>query len=420
MNLTNYEAGDIKLISVKITNTNKKAAIDLKGMMLSMSIFEDLEQPTVYAELVINDSLNLVNDFPIIGEEDLEISFITPGRDKITNYYFRVFNIDGETFTENAKGSNYTLKCVSKEHFINAVNQVDKSYKDTIDKVVLDIVSNILEVGSTKKGMTIEGTRGLIPLSIPRMSPFQAIDMLRQRAIAKRDSGGVYVFYENQYGFNFVTLEKLIEDGIKVIDTKTFTHATDITSDKSRGAYAFRNITRLLPLTKFDTVKKMSTGQFKNTVISYDMTTKSVVYTDFNFKEKAKAFETGEKKATATNTDKIITEANKGAPYYMFAPKDASKGNDFVTDLLGYRQAFTTMVNENIMRCQVYGDNFLTVGDMIYIKLPETSGTTSKKTENKNFTGNYLVTKLRHMIYQVDRKFKHEIAMDCNKIGYGS
>lgn len=413
--LKHYEPGDIKLVGITLTNNDGSARVDLRGVTVALSIYEDIEAPTVYAELAINDALNLVKNFPIIGEENLEITFLTPGRDKMTTYKLRTFAVEGTTVGENNQLSNYTLKCVSSEHFTNSVQQIDKGYNNTVAEMVIDILANELKV---TKSINVEDTRGLIPVTIPRMNPFQAIDFLRQRAVAKRPSGGVFVFFENQFGFNFTSLEKLIEDGKKSIDSRSFTHAPNVTTDKLTQQYAFRNITRLQHLTKFDTISKMSSGMFKNSVISYDMLSKSVSSTEFKLHEQAKVFETGEKLTKLTNTEKLINEANAGAPFYMFAPKDTSKGNDFIADLLGYRQAFTSMFNQNVLRCQIYGDNYLTVGDMVTINLPDTSGTTEKKVGDKRFSGNYMITKLRHMIYQVDRKFKYDIAMDCNKIGY--
>lgn len=413
--LKNYEPGDIKLIAVKLTNTNKTATIDLKAQLLAMSIYEDIEEPTVYAEIVINDALGLVKDFPIIGEEDLEVSFITPGRDKITTYKLRTFSIDGTSVSENNQMSNYTLKCVSHEHFTNAVQQVDKSYNATIGEMIVDILKNELHV---TKDINVESTRGLSPIAMPRMNPFKSIDYLRQKAIAKRPSGGVFVFFENQYGYNFISLEKLIEEGKKTIATRVFQHSPDTRSDRQREVFAWRNITKFEHLTKFDTINKMTSGMFKNTVISFDLLSKAVANTDFRVHEQAKVFETGEKKANMTNTEKLVNEAYQGAPYYMFAPKDSSKGNNYLTDLMGYRLAFTNMFNQNIVRCQIYGDNYLTVGDMVTLNLPESSATTEKKTGDTRFSGNYMITKLRHIIFQRDRKFKYDITMDCNKIGY--
>ena len=90
-----YEPGDIKILSIRLTNTNKTANVDIRAQTMSLSIFEDIEEPTVYAELMIVDSVNLVKDFPIIGEEEVEIVYITPGRDKPTKYNFRTFSVEG-------------------------------------------------------------------------------------------------------------------------------------------------------------------------------------------------------------------------------------------------------------------------------------------------------------------------------------
>jgi hypothetical protein len=413
-----YESGDVKVISMKLVNGVKNATVDLRPQCLSFSIYEDMQEPTMYAELVMVDAINLVKDFPIIGEETLEVCFITPGRDRMTTYNFNVFSVDGTSTMANGKGSIYTLKGVSAEHYTNSVNQIDKTYKTTIDEIVLDILVNELP---TKKKLNIEATRGLTELTVPRHNPFVAIDLARQRAIAKRPSGGgTFVFYENQYGFHFVSVEKLLEDGKKSIDSRSFTYAPTTNTDKDRQSFSFRNIQKYTHLTKFNTVSKMSGGLFKSTSRYFDMATKEFKEDNFEIDKNLKAFETGEKKAALTNSATLVNKAKEGSPNYMFSPKDSNKGNDLVADYATYRRAFIEMFNENIVRVMVYGDNYLTVGDVITLNLPDTSGTTGKKVNDERFSGNYIITKLRHMFTQEDKRFKHNITIDCNKIGYGS
>lgn len=412
-----YEPGDIKIISIKLTNTDKSASVDIRAQTMSLSIFEDMEEPTVYAELMMVDSANLVKDFPIIGEEEIEIVFVTPGRDKTTKYNLRTFSVEGTVNNPTGKAAAYTLKCVSTEHFINAVQQVDKSYNNTVAEMVADILVNEIQ---TKKPILIEATRGLIPIAIPLMNPLQAIDFLRQKAVSKRASGGVFVFFENQHGINFSSIEKLIEDGSKTVASRVFTYNPDTISDKKRAAFAFRNLQRFEHLSKFDTIDKLSGGMFKNTVRSFDMLSREFAETNFELDKQAHKFETGEKKTKLPNTQKTVTEAGRGQPYYMFTPRDSSKGNDFISDLIGYRQSFVKLFNQNVTRCMAYGDNYLSVGDMIELNLPDTSGTTEKKSGDVRYSGKYLITKLRHVITQEDKKFKHNISFDCNKIGFSA
>jgi len=412
-----YELGDVKVLNVLLTNGQSTARVDISAQLVLLSIFEDIEEPTLYVELTLVDALNFVKDFPIVGEETVEISFVTPGRDKPSNFKFRIYSIEGSTINTTGTTAAYTLKGVSEEHFTNNILLIDKTYNGTCGDIVLDVLINELK---TKKKMNVESTRGIVPITVPFKSPFETLDMIRQRSIAKRPSGGVFVFFENQFGFNFVTLEKLLEDGKSEIKSKTFTYNPMQNMDKSRGQFSFRNIQRLQHLTKFDSIQKLASGLYKNNVRSLDLLTKQVTETEFKFNEQLAKFATGEKKTTAPNSDKFMYEAIQGAPNYMLTPKDSSKGNDFIGDLLGYRDAFTTLFNQNIVRGMVYGDNYLSVGDLINIELPDVSGMTGKKAPDERFSGNYLITKLRHMINLEDRKFKYNITFDCNKVGYNS
>lgn len=409
-----YDPGDIKILRIRVSNYNESAVADIRGQVISLSIFEDMEQPSIYAEIMLKDGVNLVKDFPILGEEDIEISYITPGRDKPSVYKLKIYSVVGGSVDPSNQSSVYTLKAVSPEHIINGVNLTERSYKETVNNIVTNIIDTDLE---TTKSKFIEETRGIIPFTVPRMSPFQAIDMLRQRAVAKRPSGGVFVFFENQYGLNFCSIEKLIEDGKKTIGSKIFTYAPQTNSDPARQTYAFRNILQLEQLGKFDSVEKLTSGLYKNNVKSYDLLTKSFDETKFNITEDASKLVYSDKKPAIPNTNKFLNTAMSGSPTYMFTPKDTSKGDDFVADLMGYRLTFTAIFNQIVTRCLVHGDNYLTVGDMVNLQLPDTSGTSGKKGKDNRYSGNYLITKLRHLIVYEENKFKHQIVFDCNRAG---
>lgn len=412
-----YDPGDIKILGIRLTNYDKSAISDIRGQVISMSIYEDMEQPSVYAEIILKDGVNLVKDFPIIGEEDLDISYITPGRDKPSLFKLRVYTVTGGSVDPSNQSSVYVIKAVSYEHIVNSINLTERSFKDTVTNIVTNIVKTDIE---TNKSIFVEETRGIVPYTVPRMAPFQAIDLLRQRAIAKRPSGGVFVFFENQYGLNFTSIEKLIEDGKPLVGSKIFTHAPQTNADPARQTYSWRNIIQMEQLSKFDTVEKLSNGYYKNAIQSYDMLTKSFDITQFKISEHADKFTYSDKNATIPNTDSFLKTAMSGSPTYMFTPKDSSKGNDFIPDLMGYRQTFVLLFNQIVIRCMVYGDNYLSVGDLVQLDLPDTTGTTNSKTSDSRYSGKYLITKLRHIIVYEENKFKHQIVFDCNRTGVGT
>jgi hypothetical protein len=99
--------------------------------------------------------------------------------------------------------------------------------------------------------------------------------------------------------------------------------------------------------------------------------------------------------------------------------KDTSRGNDYIDSTIGSKSAYAALLNQNAVRILVYGDSYLAAGDLIQLNLPETAGTTEKKNMDRNNSGNYLVTKLRHILTMEEGgKPKHQISIDCVRMGY--
>lgn len=423
MTIKNYEPGDVNIVKVVVQKTSPGAQIpvDIRPQLLSMSIYEDIEEPTMILEIAMVDSINLVQDYPITGEEIISISFYTPGRDNPTKLNFMTYSVESTGTAPSSKGSIYLIKAVSPAHYFSASQLVEKSYKDTVDNIVKDIIKTTLQnspSGSTK--MSVEPTKGLLPITIPRLPPFQAIDFLRQKAVsAEFASGGSYVFFENQFGYQFKSIEGLLKDGKNDIQSKEFTYAPDTNSDKDRQQYSFRNIIRYNHLGKFNSIDKLNSGVMTNVVRAFDILTKSTETTDFKLGEKAKNFVTTENKSRLPNSSEFIEKYSKSSPRKFFLAKDTSRGNDYIDASLGSKTAYAALLNQNAVRILIHGDNYIAAGDLIKLNLPETSGTTEKKTSDRNSSGNYLVTKLRHIITMEEGgKPKHQISIDCVRMGY--
>lgn len=416
-----YEPGDIRIVKVELTKPGRPYSVDIRGQMISASIFEDMEEPSIMLEMLMQDSINLVQDFPIIGEEILDITYLTPGREKPTRLSFRVFSVESTSVAPTAKASMYVIKAVSQIHFFNIFNNISKSYNTTISDIVEDILKQVASFTDRKTIRTfIEPTKGIVPITIPRMQPFAAVDMLRQRAVSKDyPSGGVFVFFENQYGIQFRSVEGIVTEGKKEVGSKIFTHAPDTKSDNERDQYKFRNIINYQHLGRFDTVNKIQGGMLNTEVQSFDILTKTLTSDVYSLSENARLYPTTDGKNKLPNTNEFITRYEGTSPNRMVVPKDSARGDDFIHATLGLKNAYTLLINQNIIRILIHGDSYMSVGDVIEVNLPEVSGTTEKKTKDRLSSGNYLVTKLRHNITMEEGgKPKHTISMDCVKIGY--
>lgn len=416
-----YEPGDIKILKIELLNPQTGAKVDIRGQIAYLAIFEDIEEPSMMLEAMINDSVNLAQDFPIIGEEIINITYVTPARENPTRLSFNVFSIEGTNVSPTSRSSMYFIKAVSPIHLFNAFGVIEKTYNTIISEMVEDILKTA--AGNTEKKNLrtfVEKTKGMVPVLIPSLAPFEAVDFLRQKAVsAEFPSGGAFVFFENQYGIQFRSIEGLLKDGKTSIDSKKFTYYPGTGLDKSRQNYAFRNLLNYVHLNKFDTIDKIQSGSLSTEVESFDLLTKDVQLETYKLSESARLFTSTENKSKLPNSNQFINRLEKSSPSRVIMTKDTSKGNDFIDATIGLKSIYANFLNQNGLRALVYGDNYLSVGDVVEIKLPETSGTTEKKTSDRLNSGNYLITKLRHQItIEEGNKPKHYCSFDCVRIGY--
>lgn len=423
MKILNAEPGDIDVRKVELKKWTRadSVAIDIKPQIAEINIFEDLEQPSMIADILLVDSLNLVQDFPIIGEESITITYVTPGRENPTRKTFFVFSIENTGSSPSGKGSTYTIKAVTPTHYFCSGLKVVKTYRDTIDSIVTDILKTAANQNkfSTVK-VVVEKTKGILPITIPSLHPFEAVDLLRQKAVSRDiPSGGAFVFFENQYSLNFKSIESLITDGKKDLGSKTFTFFPNTNANKEATSFAFRNILRYNHISKFDTMEKLMNGAIVNTVESFDLLTKAISSSTYKLSEKARFITSTDNKSSIPNSNQFLEKFNNASALDFFVPKDSSRNEDFLDSNLGFKKGYSSLINNNVVRILINGDNYITSGEVIKLNLPELSGTTERKNKDRLNSGNYLITKLRHRITSSEGgKFKHQISCDCARLGY--
>lgn len=408
------EPGDIEIKRFELTNKNIGASMSPLDQLLGADIFEDMSKPTLYAEFYFQDNLNLLKNFPIIGEEDIVIEIKTPGMSKTTTYKFRTFDIANVAKDKNGKGLTYTIRCVSDEHLRAGSSLIKESQTNTVDKMVPYILSKYCD---STKSIVVDEAKGIQTIPFPKQNPLMAIDMLRQRAVSKEYAASAYVFFENQSGFNFKTIEGLIKQGKKDIGSRIFNVIQNPNANKETVANSFRTIKKYEAIAKADGNKKASQGIYLAVTKTFDINTKGFESRDFKLKE---VFDKLQKPATGKiqipNTDNFIRDYGEGVPRQFFTLKDTSRPDTFMDTAIAIRNSYTTLLNSEVARFLIHGDTGLKVGDLITVNFSDPVGTTERKKDDPMLSGNYLIIRLRHMITP-STKNKHEISMDCVKMG---
>ena len=423
--MAKVEPGEIEVQEVNIFNFGKSKRFNIVGQVVTMAIYEDVFEPTIYAEVFVYDLMDILNGFPIIGEESIEITLKTPGSDKPIVYNFQITAITGVVREANAKGVTYTLHCVSKENLLNELNKVSKSYNTTITNIVGDIITTSLE---SKKGFKYEETKGVQQIVIPRMNPIVAIDFLRQRAASKKYASNAFVFFENARGFNFFTLEKLFEENAKLIGNKVFQHDPVVALNDNSGVpssftdQGFRNILALNNSGRTNSIDSIGSGMLNSTTVSYDMITKKITKTSFKLKDRFKDFKFIDKDFFSHHSQQFMDRYQKTEGNRYFLPTDSSRNDTFIPDSVGIKNAYFEMISKTKTSIQVYGDTTMTAGDVITCNFKAATGLGKDDTKSDaRMNGNYLILQLAHQISKsANEKFTHRMSLGLIKGNFSS
>ena len=172
-------AGEYELSEIKLY-TSTGQVIDLSNTTIEINLFEDLLRASISGSVIVADTNNIIQNATILGQEFLTLKIKTPGLDDeaidYTEHSFCAYKIGSRT--DLAQGAEvFEISLVSPELFRSVRTRISKSYTESIDKIVEDILRNPLYCNS-KKQLFIEPTSGIRRLVIPNKNPFNIIKVV--------------------------------------------------------------------------------------------------------------------------------------------------------------------------------------------------------------------------------------------------
>lgn len=407
--MKSFQNGDVKILGIILHSIDNRKSVNIINQCKNIDIYEDIFSPSVYGEIFVYDSIDLLNDFPILGEERIEIQFSTNNEEnKIYNLF--VVEITEISPNDTEKGKTFTLRLVSEEHLINQTFKISKKYSDGCDNIVRDLFNQL----QSPKSLFTEKSKGIEEILIPKMYIFQAVDFIRQRAVSLENISSSYLFFENSDGFHFKTIEKLFEDGSKRIGTKKFYF--DQVTKEDTTTVQYRNILNMSRKPATNTVEKLNNSQ-NYAVRTFDILTGGTTFSTYinsNDQTKYKFFE----ETKPLNTSAFEKKYSKGFGQVYFVPKDSSKPDNFIEEKIIHQNAYMNRLMQNIITINVYGDSELKAGDVIECNLPAGGLVfTEKEKADRLINGNYLIKSLHHMII-LGKQNRYYCAADIIKGNY--
>lgn len=214
---------NLKYEEVVISKFNGSDRMNVTPQVLEVVLYQSIFQSLIKADIVFNDYIGLMNNYPLSGEENVEINieYEDDGGKKTKRLYFIVVGIKEIKYTDDARGAVYVFELASVEAFINSNSRVSHAYFDTIENMIKSVyeeyVTKHLRPVDKKKNLDIiEDTTKVRKLVVPNIKPFDAIAWLCKFAIsANPDKYYTQIFYETLEGFQFKPLQRITYRGDK-------------------------------------------------------------------------------------------------------------------------------------------------------------------------------------------------------------
>lgn len=365
-----------------------------------------MAKPTLYAQLFMFDSINLLTDFPLIGEEEVTIVFETPGISEPARYVLRVFEISNVQQSDNRMAVGYTLACISAEHFHNG-GSVRESFQGLLSDFAVHVARDYL---ATNKKIRVEPTKGLYNIVTPSWKPLEAIDYARKNSVSKTYAGTCYVFYETQAGFTFASVEYLCAS--QQVGSRVFKFPYMTANEKDSASY--RAVIEHEVLTRNDSIELINEGVLQAQTMKFDLLTKQVSNTEYSALNDFKDFRGADERTKFPQSAQFAKSFGSPSRYMTF--RDSSRPDDYTAEAYAARNAFVQLLNSNVTRLLVHGDSGIKAGDLVELDVPEVLGTTVRKHMDPLHAGRYIVLRLRHLI-TLGPKPLHELVLDVGRVG---
>ena len=308
------QAGDFKLLEVSIISpSNPKTKVELNSgnMFVQLELFEDLFSNVLKGTYTFQDTKGYPELIPIIGDETLILTFMTPGGEgstkkvpakleptsKSEEVYKQRFKVYDIIRTETGEKHNvYKLFFVSEEYVLSTKMKVSKGYKGKrYSEIVKDVLKKINlhyayqgEIGWGGKNIFIEETATPQNVIIPNWTPFEAINFCAARSISgdtlptegetanaktpPKPVGSLFVFFEKMgTGFFYQSIESMIISQRKRKNVPMYQYIPKLAGGRSQNiTTGYFGVDKFEIKSSFKTLENLGYGMYGSKLIAFD------------------------------------------------------------------------------------------------------------------------------------------------------
>lgn len=439
--MANLNPLEIQITKITMQKFNGNDKMELMPQFVELSVYQSIFEPVMKAELLLNDNIGLFVNYPFTGEEIIDIEYrqlagIGVSESDTNNMKFIIKGVRDIALDDRARALMYIVDLVSVEFLQNVRKMVSHAFNDLVEDMAEKVYDEYIKKDTEEKFKKVkkfnkEESLKVRNLVVPNLRPFQAIQWLAKHAVAKDyEKHFLYLFYEDNEGFNFVTIQKLIEDAYKnkdKIQEKKYKYISDVESgltDKNAKPDAdLYFISNIVNNKRFSSIEKIAGGYYQNELFEVSLLQKNFnshpteldkeagdtalgkyplntdSYIDYVKNEK-KQSEYSNRIRYIINNYEDLNEQNRTQPQYRYKFGNATK--------------YMYALNQMDFTITVPANMKLKAGQVIYCDLPEMHGFNDVQ-KDKYVSGFFIITEVKQVM-SVGNKVATSLRI--NKDGY--
>lgn len=389
---------------------------NIANYITELSFSESIDSPALMGQMKLLDSSGLIDNFPIIGEEIFNLTYVDFFDNEISQE-FLIYSVSNAVPGEQQNFMYYTLNFVSAHHFLDVSRNVQKSYQNLTLKEMIQLIFDEYLVDETRfpnsnNEIEIEDTAGIQTIVIPSLRPIEAINFLSRKSFSDVNKSSNYHFYQTREKFKMKTHEQMIKDGRPKAIEYTYSPAL-LASEISDRDDGMTNLLKLEIPNRLNTIREIASGAMIADVVEIDILNKQMIHNPYTYKDTFQDYTHNEKSVRFPHTNKFRQDffETDGMPKSHLVFVDSERPNQRYVDIIAPRTSNLYYHSEFTLSVEIYGRNDLFAGDVIKLGIFEFEESSSKQPElNKSFSGYWLVNSIDHTI-EIDKTYKCKLKL---------
>lgn len=392
-------AGQNGLQSFSILDVSTNEFVDLTSSVDGILLVESIDTSTMAATATISDFTDLLNIFPLRGDEhaiiNLKAETNSPEETIERTLVFRITKVENIGIESERVAAGIEITMISEFAYEQEFINIDEYFSDTITNTVTKIHNKVIDTGnllasSESYELKTTETNGSMNFIIPSETPFDSINRYCCGWAFNQDYlSSLWYYFQSTKGYRFINIEQVYEEAPAANDDywKSHTYSTFSKNENTDPAAMYTALS-FRQLSRNNSFALASIGAINHNVKELSYTFKSFDTQSYNYLDQSYNIEGSELIRSDDYVEKYSTVPKE--THWLY--RDSTASNFYNYESMPHKWAMSRLFYNNILQMNVVGNPALTVGELVDIQVPrQTTFVSGELQLDKTISGKYII-----------------------------